>query len=145
MLQRIPTLLATTALFVFVGCGDSGHSHGGGGGGHHHDEVPLGSVQVGDDACELAAGHGPVSAGGDEHLCVKLPYNDGGESIIRVWIGTEDRTQSEVAKAKYAPDHDDYDVHLTAPDPLPDNCQWWIEIEKPDGTRATGSLTPEFE
>jgi len=109
---------------------------------HAHDEVPLGKVMIGDDEVELAQGHGKVEAGKEGHLVVKLPYNDKGETVVRAWLGTEDRTLSMVGKGEYAPSHDDYDVHAVAPDPLPENVMWWIEIEKPDGTQLTGSADP---
>ena len=86
---------------------------------------------------ELAQGHGAVKAGQEGHLVVKLPYNDNGATIVRAWIGTEDRTLSFVGKGEYAPSHDDYDIHAMAPDPLPENTMWWIEIEKPDGAKVS--------
>ncbi|MBK9119386.1 MAG: hypothetical protein IPM18_07255 [Phycisphaerales bacterium] len=106
---------------------------------HDHDEVWLGTVTIGDLRVELAQGHGKVEAGKEGHLVVKLPYNDNGATVVRAWIGTEDRTVSRVGKAEYAPSHDDYDVHTLAPDPLPENARWWIEIEKPDGMKVVGS------
>ncbi|MHC4892445.1 MAG: hypothetical protein ACYTFV_03585 [Planctomycetota bacterium] len=109
---------------------------------HDHDEVPLGSVEIGDLTVELAQGHGGIAAGKESHLVVKLPYADAGATAVRAWIGTEDRTLSLVGKAEYAAAHDDYDLHATAPDPLPEGAQWWIEIERPDGTRALGSAVP---
>lgn len=121
---------------------EHGHEHEGEMGEDHdhaHDEVSLGTVTIGDMKVELAQGHGKVEAGKESHLVVKLPYNDGGETVVRAWIGTEDRTLSLVGKGEYAPSHDDYDVHAVAPDPLPENAEWWIEIEKPDGTKAVGS------
>ncbi len=90
----------------------------------------------------LAQGHGGVTAGKESHLVVKLPYNDAGATIVRAWLGTEDRTASLVGKGEYAPSHDDYDIHATAPDPLPEGTMWWIEIEKPDGAKVVGSAQP---
>jgi hypothetical protein len=113
--------------------------------GHEHDEEPLGTARLGDLDIELAQGHGAVVPGGEGHLVVKLPYDDSGATVVRAWIGTEDRTLSYVGKGVYAPSHDDYDVHATAPDPLPEDARWWIEIEKPDGTRLTGSAAPILE
>ena len=46
---------------------------------------------------------------------------------------------------EYAPSHDDYDVHAMAPDPLPAETMWWIEIETPDGTKVVGSARPIME
>ncbi len=112
---------------------------------HHDDEVALDPATIGEMTVELAQGHGAVEPGKEGHLIVKLPYNDSGATVVRAWIGTEDRTLSFVGKGEYAPSHDDYDIHATAPDPLPENTMWWIEIEKPDGTKVVGSSTPIME
>ncbi len=109
---------------------------------HAHDEVALDPVVIGGMTIGLAQGHGAVSAGHESHLVVKLPYNDSGSTIVRAWIGSEDRTLSYVGKGDYAPSHDDYDIHAIAPDPLPEGAMWWIEIEKPDGTKVVGSAEP---
>ncbi len=133
-----------------------GHDHGDGDGhdhaeqakddGHGHDEeVALGSAMIGDMKVEFAQGHGKVEAGKEGHLVVKLPYNDKGDTVVRGWIGMEDRTLSFVGKGAYAASHDDYDVHAIAPDPLPENVMWWIELAKPDGTKAVGSIKPLLE
>jgi hypothetical protein len=112
---------------------------------HAHDEVSLGKAKVGDLEVELAQGHGGVEAGKEGHLVVKLPYNDAGATIVRAWIGTADRTASMVGKGTYAPSHDDYDVHADAPKPLPADAMWWVEVEKPDGTKLVGSAKPIVE
>jgi hypothetical protein len=112
---------------------------------HAHDEVSLGKAKVGDLEVELAQGHGGVEAGKEGHLVVKLPYNDAGATIVRAWIGTSDRTSSMVGKGTYAPSHDDYDVHADAPKPLPADAMWWVEVEKPDGTKLVGSVKPILE
>lgn len=91
---------------------------------------------------EVEQAHGKIEAGKESHLVVKLPYNDNGETIVRAWIGTEDRTMSLVGKGEYAPSHGDYEVHAVAPDPLPANAKWWIEVQKPDGERLIGSTEP---
>ncbi len=111
---------------------------------HAHDEVSIGSAQIGEHKVELAQGHGVVQAGGEGHLVVKLPYSDAGATIVRAWLGGEDRTASYVGKGTYAPSHDDYDVHATAPDPLPTPCMWWVELELPGGKRLLGSAKPIF-
>ena len=102
-------------------------------------------MTVGSLELELAQGHGPVTAGGEAHLVVKLPYSDGGATTVRAWIGTRDRTLSYVGKGEYAASHDDYDVHATAPDPLPEPPLWWIEVERPDGSAELGSAAPILE
>jgi hypothetical protein len=61
---------------------------------------------------------------------------------VRAWIGTEDRLSSYVGLGTYAPDHD---VHATAPDPLPGGVRWWIELEKPDGSKLVGSAVQILE
>lgn len=112
--------------------------------GHDHaqDEVPLRAATIGDLKVEFAQGHGKIQAGKEGHLVVKLSYNDQGATTVRAWIGTKDRLKSVVGKGEYAPSHNDYDVHAVAPDPLPENTMWWIEIEKPDGTKHVGSTNP---
>ena len=132
-----------------------GHDHGDGDHDHdgemhddhddhdHANEIALDPMTVGGMTVELAQGHGEIEPGKELHLVVKLPYSDNGATVIRSWLGTEDRFASVVSKAEYAPSHDDYDVHAIAPDPLPENTMWWIEIEKPDGQKLLGSTTPK--
>ena len=159
----IHILPAFAALGLFTGCSESnttssapssekehGHAHEEGKGDHaheeegehehEHEEIALGTHDVSGISVEAAQGHGNVEAGKEGHLVIKLPYNDNGESVVRAWIGTEDRTMSAVGKGEYAPSHDDYDIHAVAPDPLPEGAKWWLEIEKPDGTKAVGSI-----
>ncbi|MCA9250007.1 MAG: hypothetical protein KDA54_02650 [Phycisphaerales bacterium] len=109
---------------------------------HAHDEVSLGEAAIGDVTVEFAQGHGKLEAGKEGHLVVKLPYNDKGATIVRAWIGTDDRLKSVVGKGEYAGSHDDYDVHAIAPDPLPENAMWWIEIQMPDGKKSVGWVEP---
>ena len=113
--------------------------------GHTHTEVGLGKIKLGDFDVDLAQGHGAVEPGKESHLVVKLPYSDHGATTVRAWVGSEDRTLSYVGKGEYAPAHDDYDVHATAPDPLPEDPRWWVEIELPDGKRLLGSAEPLME
>jgi hypothetical protein len=119
--------------------GEQGHDD------HDHDEVELGTFTFGDLQVRLAQSHGLVEPGKEGHLVVKLPFNDGGATIVRAWLGTEDRTLSYVGRGEYAASHDDYDIHVMAPDPLPENTMWWIEIERPDGTKVLGSARPLTE
>jgi hypothetical protein len=110
----------------------------------HGAEVSLGKFKAGELEIEAAQGHGLVAAGKEGHLIIKLPYKDDGASIVRAWIGTEDRTLSAVGKGEYAPSHDDYDIHAVAPSPLPADAKWWVEVEKPDGTKPVGSIAPKM-
>lgn len=107
----------------------------------HGEEVLLGTTIIGDHEVQCWQSHGEVEPGKEMHLVVKLPFNDNGATIVRAWIGTENRLASVVGRGDYAASHDDYDIHAEAPDPLPENAMWWIEIERPDGTRAVGSIT----
>lgn len=118
---------------------EADHEHG------HGEEIDIGSMQAGDLSIALAQGHGKVEPGKEMHLVVKLPYKDEGATVVRAWIGTSDRTASFVGKGEYAASHDDYDVHAIAPDPLPEKAMWWVEIEKPDGTKVVGSAKPILE
>jgi len=111
---------------------------------HEHDEVSLGSFTAGDMSIEAAQGHGMVEAGKEGHLVITLPYKDDGSTVVRAWIGTEDRTMSAVGKGEYAPAHNDYDIHAIAPTPLPADAKWWVEVEKPDGTKSVGSVAPKM-
>ena len=161
-MHRVSIVAFSLTVFLSAGCGgsDEGASQGpeshspapakapapaGGGEDHAHAEDSLGTVDIGGLAVEFAQGHGGVVAGKESHLVVKLPYSDSGATIVRAWIGTRDRTRSYVGKGEYAPSHDDYDIHATAPSPLPENSMWWVEIEKPDGTKLLGSVEPLVE
>jgi hypothetical protein len=110
--------------------------------GHNHNEVSIGTAVIGGAEVALGQGQGVMRAGVQSHLVIKLSASDAGASIVRAWIGTSDRTLSMVGKGIYAASHDDYDVHTMAPDPLPVGVQWWIEIEKPDGSKSVGSANP---
>ncbi len=145
-------LVPALALLLAASCGDShsssdhghdGHDHSG----HDHSEgnYDLGTAHVGAVAVTLTQGHGLVKAGKESHLVVKLPYDDQGQSVVRAWLGVYDRLQSYVGKGEYDAEARVYDVHATAPDELPKDCKWWIEIEKPDGTKFTGSSLPMIE
>ena len=164
-MKSLASIIAAVALLVFVGgCGNSDEADmtaGNNAGGdththddhaddaaahdHAHDEVDLDPATIGSMRVELAQGHGAVEAGAEGHLVVKLPYQDNGATIVRAWIGGEDRTMSMVGVGEYAPSHDDYDIHAMAPDPLPADAMWWIEIEEPDGTKVVGSAKPIME
>lgn len=107
---------------------------------HEDDEASLGLHDIAGIKVEAAQGHGSVEAGKEGHLVIKLPQKDNGATTVRAWIGTDDRTLSSVGKGEYEPSHDDYDIHAVAPEPLPSNSSWWVEIEKPDGIKAIGSI-----
>ncbi|MDA1264010.1 MAG: hypothetical protein O2816_02900 [Planctomycetota bacterium] len=149
-------LLVSLPLLFSPACGDAGHGHDHGPNGHEHagegedahehgEEVSLGTAAVGDLTCEFAQGHGAVVAGGEGHLVVKIKGGDGGKSTVRAWIGTKDRGASLVGLGEYAASHDDYDIHAEAPDPLPADVMWWVEVEKPDGSKVVGSVKPLLE
>lgn len=124
------------------GSSQNGDNSSKNGGGHSHAEQSLGTAEIGSMKVELAQGHGKLAAGKEMHLVVKLPYSDKGSTSVRAWIGTENRVLSFVGKGTYSASHDDYDIHAAAPDPLSENAMWWVEIEKPDGTKAVGSAKP---
>ena len=164
----LPAVIITTT-FALSGCGNessttesgghseaAGHAHGPDGHVHeeaeetmgesardpHTGEVELASMTVGGMSVELAQEHGTLEPGKELHLIIKLPYSDNGTTVIRAWLGTEDRFSSLVAKAEYASSRNEYDVHAVAPNPLPSNTMWWLEIEKPDGEKLIGSAAP---
>jgi hypothetical protein len=156
-MNQTTTLAASLGLLLAAGCGgsdapsapsaagDEAAHASGAEDGHEHAEDSLGTALIGDLAVEFAQGHGALQGGKEGHLVVKLPYSDDGATIVRAWIGTDDRTSSYVGKGEYAASHDDYDVHATAPDPLPEAVRWWVEIEQPDGAKLVGSVAPILE
>ncbi len=111
----------------------------------HEASEPLAPATIGDMKVQLAQGHGSIKPGQESHLVVKLPYNDKGATVVRAWIGTEDRTLSMVGKGDYTAASNRFDIHAAAPRILPENTLWWIEIEKPDGTKVVGSAKPITE
>ncbi|MEO0586275.1 MAG: hypothetical protein AAF078_01420 [Planctomycetota bacterium] len=128
---------------ALAGCSESASNAPAAAPAHNHGvEVALAPVVVGDTTVELAQGHGALTPGGVGHLAIKLPYSDDGATKIRVWIGAEDPAGTTVADAIYIAQRDYYDVHMTTPDPLAEGAKWWIEVEKPDGTKAVGSSEP---
>jgi len=147
MKKRIQIITALALSALIVGCGKSDPADTGTGDDkkpkkeeHEHEEIELGKFDIDGIEVEASQGHGEVEPGKEGHLVIKLPYNDNGESVVRAWIGSDDRTLSSVGKGEYAPSHDDYDIHAVAPDPLPAGSKWWLEIDKPDGTKAVGSI-----
>ena len=132
-LTKLAALVAV--LFVCASCskaptpspqpaqsGDHGHAHGDGDDhahGEHDNEqesddhdhtnmATLGAIEIGGLKIEASQGHGKVEPGKEGYLAVKLPYNDKGATVIRAWIGVEDRTLSEVGKSHYARQADSY-------------------------------------
>ena len=154
-----PLLVALLALLFAASCGgssssaseghghshDDGHDHGDHDHSHEEGNYDLGTAHVGAMAVTLTQGHGVVSAGKESHLVVKLPYSDQGQSVVRAWLGVADRLQSYVGKGEYDADSDVYNIHATAPDKLPKDCKWWIEVEKPDSSKHLGSSLPIIE
>ena len=155
MKKHTQLLTASSFLMMTMSCGDPGshghshdHSHEEHGHGHAEEESKedkheislLGEFDVAGMPVKAAQGHGSVEAGKESHLAIKLPFEDKGETNVRVWIGVEDRTLSAVGKARYSSSHADYHAHAIAPDPLPEGASWWIEIEKPDGTKHVGPI-----
>jgi hypothetical protein len=110
-----------------------------------HAVVKIGTVTIGNMDIELAQGHGAIVAGKESHLVVRLPYADNGTTAVRAWIGTEDRTLSFVGRGDFNATSNVYDIHAIAPNPLPADAKWWIEVEKSDGTRVVGSAKPITE
>ena len=128
-------LILSCCLTSAVAQSKKGHKHK-----HAHKEVALGKFKIDGITIDAKQGHGKVEAGKESHLVITLPYKHSGATVIRAWIGTKDRTLSTVGKGKYASSHDDYDIHATAPKPLPKGAKWWVEIEKPDGSKLVGSI-----
>ncbi|MEM1222402.1 MAG: hypothetical protein AAGH40_06525 [Verrucomicrobiota bacterium] len=154
MKNLIQLIIVLSLAALITGCG-SEHDHGHDHHGHdHHDHAPkleegdhdhgervrLGVFNISGVYVEAIQAHGMIKAGAEGHLALKLPYSDQGETVVRAWIGNEDRTLSSVGKGKFSAKYSLYDIHMMAPKPLPEDAKWWVEIEKPDGTKALGSI-----
>ena len=107
-----------------------------------HMEIPLEPVSIDGMDLILTQNHGPVNAGEEEHLIIRITENGDEIEAVRAWIGGEDRSMSYVGKGEYSLLSDAYDIHTIAPDPLPENAMWWIELEKRDGTKVVVSTKP---
>lgn len=128
---------------------DDGHDHDGddhadGSAEHDHGDddhalESLGTVALGDMTVEAFQGHGQAAAGKELHLLVRLPES-AQDATVRAWIGTDDRFASTVAMAERSAEDGGHSLHATAPDPLPENAAWWIEVELADGTTHVGSV-----
>jgi hypothetical protein len=143
-MKRPPQFALWTSILLLASCGDerfisadlpqpsetSTDDHG-----HTHDEVSIGSASVNGITIELAQGGGALAPGKEGHLLVKLSEHNG-TATVRAWIGTPNRLASVVSRGSYDESHGNYNVHAMAPDPMPFECQWWIEIEKPDGSKG---------
>lgn len=105
----------------------------------HGDMFALGPVELGGLTVRALQGHGEAAAGKELHLVVELPEEAAG-STVRAWIGTDDRLASMVALAEYSESGGGHELHAVAPDPLPENAAWWIEVERSDGTTHVGSV-----
>ncbi|MGB0292694.1 MAG: hypothetical protein ACPGIA_08965 [Luteolibacter sp.] len=155
MKQKYLFLAVIALSAALIACGEKkssdDHDHSQCGGCDHSDEdqghgekTDLGSFMIGDLEVTATQAHGTVAGGKEGHLVVKLPHKDDGATIIRAWIGTEDRTLSQVGKGVYAASSDDYDIHTMAPSTLPEDVKWWVEVEKTDGTKVVGSIAPKM-
>jgi len=155
MMFTFRMLFAFALTLMIAGCGggdNHDHDHGEDHAGHDHDEEgahgddhsdakDLPDATINGVAVKLQQ-VGAIEAGEEAVLLVKLPASDDGQTIVRAWLGGEDRTLYRVEKGHFVADEGVYDVHVIAPAPLPDNAMWWIEIEKPDGSKAVGSTKP---
>lgn len=154
MKMTLKLLLALTTTLFFAGCGGSDHDHDhddhdhgdehSGGDGHsdeHADAKDLPDATIGAMTLKLKQA-GAIEAGKEAVLLVKLSESDKGQTIVRAWIGSDDRTLSRISKGEFVAKDTEYHLHVRAPKPLPEGAMWWIEIEKPDGTKSVGSVAP---
>lgn len=153
MMLMFRMLFAFSATLMIAGCGGGDdHDHGEDHAGHNHDEEgahgddhsdakDLPDATIGGVSVKLQQ-VAPIKAGEEVVLLVKLPESSESQTIVRAWLGGEDRTLYRVEKGHYVADEGVYDVHVTAPDPLPADAMWWVEVEKPDGSKAVGSTKP---
>jgi hypothetical protein len=105
-----------------------------------HESIPLGSISISELTFELTQNHGIVDPGEEEHLIIKFTEGDQSTLTVRAWIGSEDKTRSYVGIGEYSADQGVFNIHTTAPDSLMPDAKWWIEVEKPNGTKDVVSV-----
>ena len=91
-------------LIVHLGCGDGKLAASLGtvdNGLVHGLDADAKNVRVAREHVHAKGLYGKVSIAHWDN--VKLPYNDKGATIVRAWIGTEDRLKSVAGKGEYAP------------------------------------------
>lgn len=116
-----------------------GHDHGDGGHDDHGAEHDLGSVTIAGTTLSISMG-GEVEPTAVLHL--DIVRTDGPEpAAIRVWIGDEAGTGA--LKGRATGSGGDYHADTEVPAELTPDAALWIEIEKADGSRETGSISIE--
>ncbi|MEO0513001.1 MAG: hypothetical protein AAF108_08910 [Planctomycetota bacterium] len=116
-----------------------GHDHGDGGHDDHGAEHDLGSVTIAGTTLSISMG-GEVEPTAVLHL--DIVRTDGPEpAAIRVWIGDEAATGA--LKGRATGSGGDYHADTEVPAELTPDAALWIEIEKADGSRETGSISLE--
>ena len=109
------------------------HGHEEGGEGH---EIALAPVDIGPYKVAPSA----VEQIGAGHYNIRL---EGGDvNAVRIWVGTEDRSQFMVVKTDLEEDH--YCGAAETPTLIPDEFALWIEVEDSEGNTHVGS-TPLAE
>ncbi|MGE0433176.1 MAG: hypothetical protein AB7K09_04895 [Planctomycetota bacterium] len=106
-------------------------------GGHEeHEGEPhdLGKVKIGDVEISVTQ-MGHVEAG--KEITFELAYKTEGVTAVRGWIGMEDGSGTEHAKAHAH--GDDIDVHITVAKAPAEGAMLWLEVETASG-KTKGSL-----
>lgn len=104
----------------------------------HSDERLIGDAPIARMDMYGVQALGPVRPGEPARLWVFLSRDDGGRTMVRAWIGTNRRADFDVVLGRYDAERGGHVIDTVAPDPLPPMAQWFVELQRPDGTRHTG-------
>ncbi len=139
MARWIAFLLAASLTF---GCSKDDHDHDHDEGAGHETGADE-EEHVGETSHDLGTAkadrfdvkvtqYGDLKAGGE--LGFNIEITGGTTDAVRAWIGKQDAEGS--MKSRIEGDHG----HVEAPDPLPEGCKLWIEIESASPGMATASF-----
>jgi hypothetical protein len=118
---------------------DDDHAH------HDHgDMIELGTETFGGFTVRATRDEGELVVGGD--AAIDIWIMDGNlprVAAVRFWIGLEDAAGSVKARAHIedpaTPNH--FHAHAEIPDPMPEGCKLWVEIELEGRERYVGSFS----
>jgi hypothetical protein len=117
-----------------LGCGKDDHDAGEGAETQEEAAEGSGDEHAGEESHDLGTAkadrfevkvtqYGDLKAGGE--LAFSIEITGGSTDAVRAWIGTKDAKGSMKERVDGGHGHG----HVEAPDPLPEGCKLWIEIE----------------
>lgn len=129
-MKSIVTVLCTSLAVVAMsatGCGSTAK-----------DTRDLGDVTVGAYTVHLETEGAAVSPGAVTQFVVK-PTAGGKPTSVVGWVGVQTGEGSTKAPGNYDANDGDYDIDVTAPNPIPTGSMFWFQLET-NGHIDTGSI-----